>query len=1781
MSTLGKSDHQREVVRAGRTLTVTARTPGQGGNGNDLRAEDGRMTTRTLAMKEGELWRHQPLTECWPQWSAENSDTLRHYLENANTNWSRGAPVFTVTPEGLVTMSWGGAEQVPMLVVDQLRGDDDNVEPPQHAECTYTVRKRMWLLNLTVVARSMPRADIDRGHLHDYRKALRLCVTSACKIMRKPPPHNYHTKIALWEISQEPQPAPFTLDQAAFEAYRERRLQEAQKYHLSKETHWRRSMQKFQRRAQAAEEGELARRLETTDDTGGLTETNWPRANQGGKRTRTTPPDDWARHGDRRVPTHREEREREAVVRYSTEEATQSGETHRAAAEGEKVTATKEYADNKERGTKAVSCRAEIQRSGMGTQLSGSKEEAVAQAQAGTKENEPKSSQVLRPRVAGLWGEEELPRSNTAARSATRSSWAPSRWGEVEPPTAGTTTEAVEQADTRDKKTQSSQVLRPWAAGPWEEENSLRPETTTPPTKRSKGPPTVSWTAAQETDHRGREDSLRRYHARETTKVTRQTRPEYPGPLLFGIDAKTRTLYPHIEPGAMEILLQGMDEAIEDDSRLRQISTIEEWRQRAAVGDLDNLGKTVAGKVGTCGGQINWTEWQGAPTTHMAQIVMDRVVQELKTEHLQTPHPRRDQAASQHRAARTQRLPRRKAEDRRGDRTLTPIIRNAGNRLAHGVAEAVIRQLNEESGAEATSTELGDKGEVEGQAAETPNMMSATEDLSEDTSGEEDDPPRQGGWRLPQTLATLLECAAEALWSGLSAKATKILLHEVANTINDSEGLRELGSDKKAWRSHEARTILGTRGEALRRRLRQYHTFNGTDSDDKMSEEAFPGQAIIEAAWSEWLRDDTATAAPQAPEHLPKSQEQTMPISGLQMIMEVKEDAVHLRRGRGCIGPLRREGNFTLEDGTRIQGRIRISRLPTNALEQPEEWNTHMHICQQGCELLPQMTPTRLRAQLQEGLAMTISFHAEEQGEVLAVLFMRPLTAIRGSKLSGYTVDGIAVQAPRRGRGLGTFLLQVAQEEAVLAAREAGQEAKAASLSITVQESLYRWLYPLGFTKNVEGRTVRWGANSANLYWQPDDLDLATTRTWQWTARGMINPDSLCQLVAVLQVLLGNDVFTRHLVEATWPQWRAGDTLLRLMIRPRDPSIEAPTARFRGIQDQRHLSKELILRLYYVLKGKGGEERKLSEQQDAAEMLEKLSNALDEEQAEQQSAHLQGTQPSWTKRMWGVVMCATRCCTVCCETRVMSETRDSEIRLVATAEDQLLAEQLQHLTEGMEAMEANLCDCGKITKWDKGTDIASIGTLLWVHINRNQVHERYRMSGRMRCPTTLTARTAQGMVELRLTGLVIHTGKTAPVTLPDGRKATIVEGGHYTANVHRKTGATNTGFYLDDSATPLVDSHPGVFSSLDMIRTEGGGVESLALYERSDTSHSAQQYERTDTQLRLSFGSLGVTVLDCTQRGPGGLNEPGTKHHDLGEPKSWSIPKEERVSMQAAWGQTMLNADNLTPVGPCPEELQRHWESKEWELGNGRWGREAIGSVLRNLRGSMKNRTLWPQARIHLITSGHYWEPLTCAVPMVAWFGGVHTLANGMTAGVPQTGITMMFFSDESLRLAGLEGEDANSDWSHERLTSNLQKLGWHNGVGIHCRIVRLTEERPVVTWPGNWHAYVVGDSKLNDEGKCCSLITTAWRPEARQRIAQAKESLNSTGAEKAMRRLERLGFPPPARRTALAWLQDGNTQWTTPEQEFMTTLELQKQGSKGPEQGAPPVKEPKKRAAP
>ncbi len=204
----------------------------------------------------------------------------------------------------------------------------------------------------------------------------------------------------------------------------------------------------------------------------------------------------------------------------------------------------------------------------------------------------------------------------------------------------------------------------------------------------------------------------------------------------------------------------------------------------------------------------------------------------------------------------------------------------------------------------------------------------------------------------------------------------------------------------------------------------------------------------------------------------------------------------------------------------------------------------------------------------------------------------------------------------------------------------------------------------------------------------------------------------------------------------------------------------------------------------------------------------------------------------------------------------------------------------------------------------------------------------------------------------------------------------------------------------------------------------------------------------------------------------------------------------------------------------------------------------------------MKNRRLWHNGDVHLITEGHYREPLSNATPMVGWFGGTHSLTTGQTGNVPQTGVTLLFLSGESLRLAGLGTTNASIAWTYEHLMTQLRTLEGKNGIGVPCRITRLTADCPVATWPGDWLAFVVGDRISQDEGNCCSLISTAWRPESPQRIEDAKEAFSNMREERARHRLAQLEFPLPVRSTAAAWLQTGTTAWTTEELGYMTTLE-------------------------
>jgi hypothetical protein len=165
------------------------------------------------------------------------------------------------------------------------------------------------------------------------------------------------------------------------------------------------------------------------------------------------------------------------------------------------------------------------------------------------------------------------------------------------------------------------------------------------------------------------------------------------------------------------------------------------------------------------------------------------------------------------------------------------------------------------------------------------------------------------------------------------------------------------------------------------------------------------------------------------------------------------------------------------------------------------------------------------------------------------------------------------------------------------------------------------------------------------------------------------------------------------------------------------------------------------------------------------------------------------------------------------------------------------------------------------------------------------------------------------------------------------------------------------------------------------------------------------------------------------------MRAKGSKLHDLEEPKSWIMPKAALLSMQSGWRHALLNtAGGLAPNGLCRKELQRHLAAKERALRQEPKGVEAIENVLRELGGVMKNRKLWHKGDVHLTLAGHYREPLSNATPMVVWFGGIHSMTTGQTENVPQAGITLLFFSGESLRLAGLETADASIDWTYERL---------------------------------------------------------------------------------------------------------------------------------------------------
>ena len=1822
MSTLGKSNQGAGRSRAGETLTATARTPKEERGiivNVKIREEDRRPTTTGK-----ELWRHQPLKDWWVQWNEEQSERLREHIQSSNNTWSRGAPYFTVTNQGMVSMNWGGMQQVPLLVVDQLRGDADDIRPPPHPAYTFSIRKRKWLLNLTMLTMAMPGVEVDFGYLFDYRKALRMVTIGACSVMHKPHPKNHHTKVAMWELEQEPQPQPGTSDHVVFEEHRKKRLEMAKKAHRLYERHQGDYLRKWRQRAQALSEQETAQILDSMDasETGRTQyrRTSWTaegtadRIGDGtGDQPTSTP------MPRKRLRTHKEEAETSAwPLRQwiATREMAASAHPEQAEEEEEKLGPE---------GGKGNGCSKER------TELAQARRAAV-----------------------DFRREERLKLQRLKVHTHQRSGNAPTIEWTVARPRDDTRLTAM--ALSGGSKADGEMALET-TGGQREEEPAVgcdRTAPTQPPPPHRYLPgaePEISDGEAMEAVDHGRLTD-RRLERGDANPPAALSLPRIWGPLQMGIDNEAKQLHPSVNPRAMENLLKAVDQAIQCEAGLRRITTKEEWERSAAAGDLERLGTEVARSIGTQGEGFAWTRWKGEQKMHFAQTVVEETVRRLTREHKLREQLKDDSASFDPQAEKGSGAERRgepvESSREKGRWHLTQSLHEAGSDLAQKVAEDIAQELQEEAKANGTAdTEHGreeialepmqsvgnlrgrENKELSAQGADATRTESGRHELKESArcgnpaEGTEDAPPTEMepmelegklstsshgegtkvrvGFTLPRELAGLLERATEAFWQGLSERAVKIVLYEVEQIINTSVVLRDLGPNKNLWRTQSAQAAVGTMGGRLHTSLRRHGCFNDQCSDEYMDLADFRGQEIIDVVWTTWLREARTPTQGTTETDQPKGEETSVTnaqqagweqlqewkaadeVSGPARNADNKAPEMQLRRSRGGDGALLREGIYIMEDGTRVRGKVQTSRLPADAAANPEEWNGHLHICQRGCEMLPPMTPIRIKTKLERGESRAFSFHVDGERAAAGVLFMGDRGAVRGAKLAGHTIEGVAVQANRRGKGIGTLLMQVALEEAMRDNTELETGEETTVVNITVQKALFPWVYRRGFSRNVEGRLVSWGADSESFYWRPDKLNLRSTADWKWTARPMVNPDSLCQLVSVVQTLLASDTFMCRLFATTWPDWKAGDTLIRLAMRPKDPGIEEPMQRFRGIQDQRQLSRELIMRLFHVLNGKGGEERRISEEQDASEMFTNLSRELDAEQAGQLPTHQKGLQPTWTEEMWGVTMTSTRRCDDCQIESPLHTSRETELRPAAADIDLYLEAQLRDMTETTEEMTGNRGECGHTGTWQKGLQIEDTGELLAVHINRHHpAGESFRLSGRMHCPKVLTLQTRRGPEEFRLVSIIIHTGEGTRVTLDSGEHVWQFRHGHYVATVHRTVKGKDRVCLLDDSAKVYDAPHPEEYGKLDMIQTEGGGVESLALYQKVRTRTGAATRAGDEQQIRLDLARMGVTARDCQQRGPGGMTEKGGEKHDLCEPKAWIVSRNVRDSLQA-WGRVLIrNAGDLPMAEEASkEEMRCTLAEKERALQTSERDSHGTRQWVQELSSVMQKRRLWRYVTVSLVTTGHYREPLTSGLPMVAWCGEAHSMKTDQAGHSFQTGLTLLFVSRESLRHAGLETEDGEVTTTYELLMSRLQAVGKENGMGVQCRIMRLTPTTPIATWPGDWNVYVIGDAALNEKGEYCPLLVTAWRPENRLRTDDAMDAFHKAKNKGAKSILEQLRFPTPTGRTALTWLQDGTEQWEKDELDFQAALDRAAARSKERSAIAKPVEEPKKRAAP
>ena len=215
--------------------------------------------------------------------------------------------------------------------------------------------------------------------------------------------------------------------------------------------------------------------------------------------------------------------------------------------------------------------------------------------------------------------------------------------------------------------------------------------------------------------------------------------------------------------------------------------------------------------------------------------------------------------------------------------------------------------------------------------------------------------------------------------------------------------------------------------------------------------------------------------------------------------------------------------------------------------------------------------------------------------------------------------------------------------------------------------------------------------------------------------------------------------------------------------------------------------------------------------------------------------------------------------------------------------------------------------------------------------------------------------------------------------------------------------------------------------------------------------------------LRDSLSTLGIAVQEVRWGSIGATGETGT------------------ISMPKGATRTVTSPDLQEPV--------------HWSYSN--------GSVVYS---GLLRTELWNRPILMPVRTGHTGEPMLSPLPTVCWMREVPATDGEGSLCVNDT--TLLLFACSDLRNLDIATGLGDSVIDFSQLVWQVRRRGKAAGRALRCRVISLSDDYPIATWPADWICFVIG-GRAAEVGKR-SLMMTAWRPRNTEEAATAQRSLRN-----------------------------------------------------------------------